>query len=91
MPSKKGYVKGTGRSREYTFLLFIPYFFQKVLDEVEGYEIFIKFLPPSASATSLKQFFSEAAEPRMVSILHPRTGTGWVLPPLTNSWITCIT
>lgn len=28
--------------------------------QVEGYEIFIKFLPPSANAETLKAFFSEA-------------------------------
>ena len=27
--------------------------------QVEGFEIFIKFLPPSASAASLKEFFGE--------------------------------
>lgn len=28
--------------------------------QVEGYEIFIKFLPPSANAETLKAFFSKA-------------------------------
>ena len=30
--------------------------------QVEGFEIFIKFLPPSASAASLKEFFGEVRE-----------------------------
>ena len=33
--------------------------FCNCLREVEGYEVFIKFLPPSASASSLKNFFGE--------------------------------
>ena len=30
--------------------------------QVEGYEIFIKFLPPSATGDALKTFFSEATD-----------------------------
>eukprot|EP00438_Fugacium_kawagutii_P016870 Skav219702 [mRNA] locus=scaffold817:335349:336381:- [translate_table: standard] len=45
--------------------------------QVEGYEIFIKFLPPSATAEGLRSFFSEAGpivgEPRIM--LDSRTGS----------------
>lgn len=45
--------------------------------QVEGYEIFIKFLPPSATGDTLKAFFSEAGpivgEPRIM--LDSRTGS----------------
>ncbi|CAE7407119.1 rsmH [Symbiodinium microadriaticum] len=44
--------------------------------QVEGFEIFIKFLPPSASAASLKEFFGEVrpevGEPRIM--LDSKTG-----------------
>ena len=45
--------------------LLVPFLAPQFLRlQVEGYEIFIKFLPPSATGDTLKAFFSEARDSR---------------------------